>query len=417
MTRSTRAGIGLLIALLLLVAGSLFYYWRTPAASHARAGKEAAHAHAGEATAHAGDEHGAPARAPSQAEHAEEEVGKITMNAQTAQQNGVEFAAVGPIDLKTSLKLTGEVRLNQDRVVQIVPRLAGIVESVHVNAGDQVKAGQLLAVVSSQALADQRSELLAAQKRYALAERSFEREKKLWDEKISAEQDFLAARISLQELEIGLRNAEQKLAVIGAGLPRNEQHLARHEVRAPISGTITEKQIAVGQSLKEDSAVFTLADLATVWVELTIPAADLDQIRPGQSAEVSAQSSATSATGKLSFLSPVAGQQTRQALARLVLPNTERRWHPGLTVQVALASGQSKVPLAIKNEAIQQIENQPQVFVRQGDYIVARVLKAGRSDGQWTEVLGGLQAGESYVTKNSFLIKAELGKASAAHEH
>ncbi len=342
--------------------------------------------------------------------------GRISMNALKRKQNGVETEIAGAVKLQSNLNLLGEVRLNEDRMVQIVPRLAGMVESVAVNAGDKVSKGQLLAVISSQALVDLRTEVLATQKRHALARSNFEREKKLWEEKISAEQDYLHARNAMQEADITLQSAQQKLASLGAGMAAGGK-LNRYEIRSPIAGTVTEKNISMGQSLKDDAAIFTVADLSSVWVEVTIPAKDLNNVRTGQPAKVSANAFDATAEGKLSYVGAVMGEQTRTAKARLLLPNTKGEWYPGLTVNVALLSAEVEVPVAIVNEAIQIIDEQATVFASYGDQLEARPVELGRSDGKYTEIRKGLQAGTAYVAKNSFLIKAELGKAAASHEH
>ncbi|MBC3918046.1 efflux RND transporter periplasmic adaptor subunit [Undibacterium sp. CY18W] len=342
--------------------------------------------------------------------------GRISMDALKRKQNGVEIQTAGSVKLQGKLSVLGEVRLNEDSMLQIVPRLAGIVESVAVNAGDKVSKGQVLAVISSQALVDLRSDLLATQKRHALARNNFEREKKLWEEKISAEQDYLQARNTMQEAEITLQSAQQKLNSLGAGNTTGKQ-LSRYEIRSPIAGTITEKQITMGQSLKDDVVIFTVADLSSVWVEISIPAKDLSQVRTGQTARVSANAFDASADGKLSYVGAVMGEQTRSAKARLLLPNTAGNWYPGLTVNVALLSGDMEVAVAVANDAIQLINERPVVFGSYGDQFEARPLELGRSDGKFTEVRKGLQANEAYVIKNSFLIKAELGKAAASHDH
>ncbi|BBB59256.1 cobalt-zinc-cadmium resistance protein [Undibacterium sp. KW1] len=342
--------------------------------------------------------------------------GRVSMNALKRKQNGVETEIAGAVKLQSNLNLLGEVKLNEDSMLQIVPRLAGIVESVAVNAGDKVSKGQLLAVISSQALVDLRTEVLATQKRHALARSNFEREKKLWEEKISAEQDYLQARNAMQESDITLQSAQQKLASLGAGMA-TKGNLNRYEIRSPIAGTVTEKHISMGQSLKDDAAIFTVADLSSVWVEIAIPAKDLNHVRTGQSAKVSANAFDATAEGKLSYVGAVMGEQTRTAKARLLLPNTKGVWYPGLTVNVALLSAEVEVPVAIVNEAIQIIDEQATVFASYGDQLEARPVELGRSDGKYTEIRKGLQAGTAYVAKNSFLIKAELGKAAASHEH
>ena len=342
--------------------------------------------------------------------------GRISMNAATRKQHGVELSTAGPLQLLSNLHLQGEVKLNEDRMLHIVPRLTGVVESVAVNAGETVSKGQVLAVILSQSLVDLRSDVLAAQKRHALARSNFAREKKLWEEKISAQQDYLQANNSLQEAAIVLQSAEQKLAAIGAGMGVDGK-LNRFEIRSPIAGTITDKRISIGQALKDDTAIFTVADLSSVWVEVAIPAKDLNQIKIGQSATISANAFEASAEAKLSYVGAVMGEQTRSAKARLVLANPKRTWHPGLTVSVALVSGTSEIPVAVANEAIQTINQEATVFASVGDAIEARPLELGRSDGKFTEVRKGLQAGDAYVSKNSFLIKAELGKSAAGHDH
>lgn len=342
--------------------------------------------------------------------------GRVSMNALKRKQNSVETEIAGAVKLQSNLNLLGEVKLNEDSMLQIVPRLAGVVESVAVNAGDKVSKGQLLAVISSQALVDLRTEVLATQKRHTLARSNFEREKKLWEEKISAEQDYLHARNAMQEADITLQSAQQKLASLGAGMA-SKGNLNRYEIRSPIAGTVTEKHISMGQSLKDDAAIFTVANLSSVWVEIAIPAKDLNNVRTGQSAKVSANAFEATAEGKLGYVGAVMGEQTRTAKARLLLPNTKGVWYPGLTVNVALLSAEVEVPVAIVNEAIQIIDEQATVFASYGDQLEARPVELGRSDGKYTEIRKGLQAGTAYVAKNSFLIKAELGKAAASHEH
>ena len=341
---------------------------------------------------------------------------RVTMTNQQIKQNGVEVQTAGPVRLKSGLQLIGEIRFNEDRTVHIVPRLTGVVESVAANAGDRVRKGQVLAVISSQALADQRSELLAAQKRLGLARTTFEREKKLWQEKISAEQDYLQARNSMQEAEIAAQSAQQKLASLGAGSSAGG-NLTRYEIRSPIDGTVTEKHIAIGESLKDDVNIFIVADLSTVWAEITVSAKDLNAVKMGQKATVKATAFESSATGTLSYVGAPVGEQTRTAKARVVLPNPKGIWRPGLPVAVDLVADEAEVPVAVSVDAIQTINEQPTVFGRYGDSFEARPLTLGRSDGKFTEIVKGFSAGEQYAARNSFLIKADLGKAGASHDH
>jgi len=341
---------------------------------------------------------------------------RVAMTEQQLKQGKVEVLTAGPARIRNTLQLIGEIRFNDHHVVHIVPRLTGVVESVTANAGDRVRKGQVLAVISSQTLADQRSELLAARKRLALARTTYAREKALWEEKISAEQDYLQARNAMQEAEIVTQNAQQKLASLGGSLSSGG-NLTRYEIRAPIDGTVVEKHLALGEVVKDDANIFTIADLSTVWAEMTIYAKDLNSVKIGQQATVKASAFESQSSGVVSYVGALVGEQTRTAKARIVLPNPKGVWRPGLPVNIELVADEVDVPVAVSAEAIQTVRDWTVVFGRYGDNFEARPVALGRSDGKVTEVLHGLSAGEQYAAKNSFLIKADLGKSGASHDH
>lgn len=342
---------------------------------------------------------------------------RVQVSDEQLKRNGVEIGTAGPARIRSSLQLLGEVKLNQDRSVFVTPRLTGLVESVLTNAGDRVRRGQVLAVMTSQALADQRSEFLAAQKRMALARTTYEREKKLWEDKISAEQDYLAARQAFQEAEIAVEAARQKLASLGAGAAESTQGLTRYEIRSPIDGVITDKKISVGEALKDDALIFQVADLSSVWIELTVPAKDVNLLKVGDAAKVKASAFEAQAEARLAYVGALVGEQSRNATARLVLANPKGLWRPGLPVTVELTSAEVEVPVAVAADAVQSLRDWSVVFGRYGQQFEARPLELGRSDGRYVEVLKGLAAGERYAVKNSFLIKADIGKAGASHDH
>jgi membrane fusion protein, heavy metal efflux system len=124
---------------------------------------------------------------------------RIRMDAAAMKNAGIELRTAGPAKIRSALQLQGEIQFNQDRVAHVVPRLAGVVVNSAKNLGDSVKKGELLAVLESRTLADLKSEHLATQTRLDLAQGTFEREQRLWQEKISAQQDYLASRQSLVE--------------------------------------------------------------------------------------------------------------------------------------------------------------------------------------------------------------------------
>lgn len=319
--------------------------------------------------------------------------------------------------IRTSLQLPGEIRFNEDRTAHIVPRAAGVVERVSANLGQRVSKGQVLAVISSSAVSEVRSELQAAQRRRELAQATYERERTLWEQKISPEQDVLQARQALREAEIAQANASQKLKTLGASA--NASALGTVELRAPFDAVVVEKHIAIGEAVREDTNVFTLSDLSTVWAEMSVGAGDLSKVLVGERVRVKADAADVVAEGKIAFVGSLIGAQTRTAPARVELSNPKGAWRPGLfvTVEVLTNDNDTASAVTVDSSALQTVEDKLSVFVRVDGGFQARPVRVGRSDGQRVEILDGLKAGEAYAANGSFVVKSEQGKGSATHAH
>jgi cobalt-zinc-cadmium efflux system membrane fusion protein len=349
---------------------------------------------------------------PAEGEHAE----KIALTDDQIKAANIDIRQAGAATIDSTLTLPGEIRYNEDRTAHVVPRLAGVVESVRVRQGQQVRKGDVLAVIASSDLSEQRSTLLSAQKRYALAKLTFDREKKLWQEKISAEQDYLQAEQAMQEADIAVRNARQKLNAIGAS-SGNPNNLNSYEVRAPFNGMVMEKHISLGEAIKEDAAIFTISDLSTVWAEVAVPAKELNAVRVGEKVTIKATAFEAQAIGTVAYVGSLLGEQTRTAKAHVTLANPKLAWRPGLFVNVKIVSEQTKVAVAISADAIQSINDKTTIFVRVPGGFTAQQVSLGRSDGKLVEVTNGLKAGTQYAANGSFIVKSEQGKASAEHAH
>ena len=327
---------------------------------------------------------------------------------------GVTLAKSGAAAIRKEIVVPGEIKFDEDRTAHVVPRVAGVVASVHARLGEQVAKGQLLAVIQSATVSDQRSELQTAQKRLALAKNTYQREKQLWEEKISAEQDYLQARQALQEAEIAVTNASQKLSAIGAGAGGSN----RYELRAPLAGVVVEKHLTVGESVTESSPSFTVSDMSSVWAEMNVSAPQLPYVRVGSPVSVRATAFDSTAEGKIAYVGALIGEQSRTAPARVALANPQGVWRPGLFVDVKVMTEESQVPVAVDAKAIQRPDGKESVvFVPAEGGYKAQVVQLGRSDGKTTEVTSGLKPGQDYVKDGSFMLKAELGKASAEHTH
>ena len=381
---------------------------------HEKGGKEgeAGHAH-GKEEGHKEKSHG-----KEESSHGgEEEKGTLKLSSEQLRQAGIEAATASPAALQRTLKFPGEIRFDEDRTAHVVPVVAGVAQSVPVQLGEFVKKGQLLAVISSAALSEQRSELLAAQQRRALASQTYEREKKLWEDRISAQQDMQAAQAALREADIAVRNASQRLQSVGVGAGTGGA-LNRYELRAPQDGVIVEKHLSLGEAVKEDTTVFTLSDMRSVWAEFNVSAQDLGRVRPGQKAEVSSTAFDEKAPGEVAYIGALLGEQSRTAKARVRLDNPRMAWRPGLFVSVELQQDTVAAAVTVPVNAVQTQGEESVVFLLLPDNTVkTQPVRLGRSDGRNIEVLEGLAPGAQLASGNTFVIKSELGKSSATHSH
>ena len=197
----------------------------------------------------------------------------------------------------------------------------------------------------------------------------------------------------------------------------SNQSLTTYDLRAPIAGTVIERQAALGEYASEQKAAFTVADLSTVWADFAIYRRDLAKVRVGATVLIDPEDGGAPVSAKISYISPVGSTDTQTAMARAAVSNEGGRLRPGLFVSGKLLLAEKPVEIAVKTSALQTMENRTVVFVRSGEKFEARDVELGARDGEMVEITFGLIDGDVYAAKNSFVIKAEIGKASAAHEH
>ncbi|BAW22643.1 efflux RND transporter periplasmic adaptor subunit [Pseudomonas sp. FW306-2-2C-D06B] len=364
---------------------------------------------------HGEDSHGHGAEKANEG-HAEEghgeEEGQLHLSIAQIEAAGVQLAAAGPRELGTAFSFPGEIRFDEDRTAHVVPRVPGVVEAVQAELGQAVKRGQVLAVIASQQISDLRSEQQAAQRRLELARLTFQREQQLWQERISAEQDYLQARQVLQEAEIALANARQKVAAVGPAGAGN-----RYELRAPFDAVVVEKHLSVGEVVDATSNAFTLSDLSRVWATFAVAPRDLDKVVTGRNVTVSAPDLGAQVEGKVNYVGSLLGEQNRAATVRATLANPNGAWRPGLFVNIAVSVERFNAAVVVPESALQTWEEQTVVFARTEEGFEARPVKAGRRDAGQVEIISGLAAGTQVATAGSFVLKSELGKGSAEHSH
>ena len=342
----------------------------------------------------------------------EEQEGSLHLSATQIEAAGVQLVAAAPMTLGTAISFPGEIRFDEDHTAHVVPRVPGVVESVHADLGQPVKRGQVLAVIASQQISDLRSEQQAAQRRVELARLTFKREQQLWQERISAEQDYLQARQALQEAEIALTNAQQKVAAVAPAGAGN-----RYELRAPFDAVVVEKHLTVGEVVDETSNAFTLSDLSRVWATFSVTPRDLSRVTTGRTVTVSAPDLGAQVQGQVNYVGSLLGEQSRAATARATLANPNGAWRPGLFVNIAVTVERFDAAVVVPEAALQTWEEQTVVFARTDEGFQARPVKTGRRDAGQVEITDGLAAGTQVAAAGSFVLKSELGKGSAEHSH
>ncbi len=362
--------------------------------------------------AHGDEDHG---KEGAEEGESHDEEGQLELTVEQINAAGIQTVAAEARQMSTSITFPGEIRFDEDRTTHVVPRVNGIVEKVNVELGQAVKKGQVLAVIASQQISDQRAELNAAQRRVELARLTLQREKKLWEDKISAEQDYLLARQSFQEADISLGNTRQKLSAIGASL--NPSAGNRYELIAPFDSVIVEKHLGIGEVVSEASTAFTLSDLSRVWATFGVTPKDLNKVVVGRSVIISAPDMNAQVEGRVSYVGSLLGEQTRAAAVRVALANPEGSWRPGLFVSIDVKAEKANADVSVPESSLQTVEDKLSVFVRNAEGFKVQPVTVGRRDGGFVEITDGLAAGTQVAATGSFILKSELGKGSAEHAH
>ena len=197
----------------------------------------------------------------------------------------------------------------------------------------------------------------------------------------------------------------------------SNQNLQKFEVRALQGGVITDRHATVGESIKEDDALFIVMDLTQLWADFTIFQRDVPAVKPGQQIKIFLPGRQEPFISTITFISPVVDETTQSRTARAVVNNPDHSLAPGAFVTGQIATASYMVSLAVTYDSTQTIEGKSVVFVKEKDGFEKRDVSLGRSDGAFYEVLSGVSAGDTYAASNTFILKAELGKSEAEHEH
>ncbi|RZA37090.1 MAG: efflux RND transporter periplasmic adaptor subunit [Lysobacteraceae bacterium] len=206
--------------------------------------------------------------------------------------------------------------------------------------------------------------------------------------------------------------AGQALASVESNLS-----LTNYTVSAPISGVVLARNASVGSVASEGMALFEIADLSSLWVDLHIFGADAQHIQPGVAVKVTRMSDGVTFETTLERVLPGTATASQSTVARATLANTDGLWRPGSAVKARITVEQQPAALVVPLSALQNFRDWDVVFIRVGDTYEVRPVELGKRDALQVEILSGLKAGDAVVTEQSYLIKADIEKSGASHDH
>jgi len=209
---------------------------------------------------------------------------------------------------------------------------------------------------------------------------------------------------------------------VGFVFPRGDQRCGptesrRYALRSPIAGRVIDRRVDLGAPVggdQQEKEIYVVADLSSVWVELTVSAPDLALLKEGDDITIE-DSTREKATGKTIFVSPMVSKETRTTRVIVSLDNADGRWRPGSFVGASIPVDQRPVELLLPRNALQTIDGKLIAFVQVPDGFEAHAVQAGAMTEDAVEVIGGLKPGEIVAVLNTFVLKSDLGKAKADH--
>lgn len=387
---------------------------------------------------------------------------------------GIEVEGVTQRPAVALITVTGTVETNQQQTQQATPLVSGRVERVNVVLGDRVRAGSVLAIISSPEVAEMHGKLREAETRLRLAERTLQRVQRAenrvaviqakakldeaeatlrrtrrlielgagagkdlvaaeaahksakaeydYQNNISVNREVQQAQAEVETARVDVAHLRQSLVTLGdpvAGTGRDEHRadISLVTLRSPVSGMVVERQVNVGAGIQAGAPLFTIANISTVWVIANVPEAQVGSVRMGTPAEVRSTALGNDAmAGRVNYIDPRLNEETRTARVRIEIPNRDERLKTGMFVQVGFQAGAGMAggeELMVRSEAVQRIGDRSVVFIPKEDEPGAfevRDVEVGGETEGYQRVISGLKLDEKVVTKGSFTLKTQMMK-------
>ena len=347
------------------------------------------------------------------AEETEEEHGPegfVPLTPERLSASGIALERVEPGSLQSEVIAQALVAAPPEGQALLTARADGAVVRINKRLGDPVGAGETVALLESREAAAFVAERNAAAARAQAARAAAAREQRLFDAKITARQDLEAAVAAKRTAEAELQRAEA--AVSAAGVTGGGRYLA---VRSPIGGRITEVDTQLGAYVSAGAELFNVADPRRLQIDASVPVSDAQRIQPGDRAQVELPSGGV-VEARVRSVTPALDAESRTATVVLQLSGAPGGLTQGQGVRVRIVPrGGQQRGIILPEEAVQQIEGRDMVFVTVKGGVQAVPVTLGTRSGGRVEIVDGLEAGQTVVTRNAFALKSQLGAEADDH--
>lgn len=353
--------------------------------------------------------------------HHEEHEHEVHWTKKKSETVNIRIETAGPGTIEHYADVPGKVAVHPDCIAYVIPKVSGAVKDIRKNVGECVKKDEVIALLESKEIAEAKSQHIAAIKKFDLYKTLLEREVSL--KGISPEKDYLNAKLAMEEALIHADLTKQSLYALGLTeaeverIPREKKtELRFYEIRSPIEGKVLQRNVTLGELISDTNKIYTIVDCKKVWVEIHVNQNTVQHLKVGLPIEIFATNEKKAASAIHQF-HPLICEETRCATAFAMIENTLEKWTPGEFVTVKILTNTFQSPLVIPKTALQKMKGENVIFIANKEKFTPRAIILGKSDAQNVEVLDGLEHGEEYAACNTFILKAELEKEEAEHNH
>jgi membrane fusion protein, heavy metal efflux system len=356
-----------------------------------------------------------PAKIPAEEVKTQSEDRLLIIQAPPSMQHRLRTETVASRLIPEMVTAPGEVALDLKQVAKITSRIEGQVEHIHVQLGDRVRSGQPLLAIESLRLDELVQEYLVTKAQADVAENGFRRTEKLWADKIVTERRLVEERGLYLEATARHQHVREKLLNMGmtAAELRELEHGShqeghRYTLKSPIAGTVVAQNVVRGQGVAPGNELFEVVDTSRVWVFANLPIEQARRFKDGDVGTITPRGGEP-VRAPLTYIAPVADEQTRTIKVRFEVANADGRLKPHEFVEVRLAVNGSPT-LAGPVSAATTVDKTKGMFVQRKNGYAFVPIETGREGDAWIEITKGLEAGEQVVTEGVFDLKSILLK-------